>query len=169
MKLGCGCQQSFMHSHTWHNDCASGQQGPEVPSIVGRLWDTVGSPGEAEAATDCREHSGTHCIGCCWFWACLPLHGRLVQGCLPAPAAVQISQCVVLQAGQAAAPTEMDLATLLATFPPDVREEVLLTSEQELINSLPPALLAEAQALRDRAMRAYARCVCMFSSHCLAS
>ena len=55
----------------------------------------------------------------------------------------------------AAAPSEMDFATVLATFSPELREEVLLTSEEDLINSLPPALLAEAQALRQRVMQAY--------------
>lgn len=49
----------------------------------------------------------------------------------------------------------MDFATVLATFSPELREEVLLTSEEDLINSLPPALLAEAQALRQRVMQAY--------------
>ncbi len=59
-------------------------------------------------------------------------------------------------AGAAAgAGSEMDLATILATFPPDVREEVLLTSEEDVINSLPPALLAEAQQLRQRVMQHY--------------
>ena len=47
----------------------------------------------------------------------------------------------------------MDLATLLATFPQDVREDVLLHSEEAVLASLPPALLAEAQALRERSMR----------------
>lgn len=64
------------------------------------------------------------------------------------------------QAGGAAAAGlagagEMDLATILATFPPDVREEVLLTSEEDVINSLPPSLLAEAQQLRQRVMQHY--------------
>ena len=67
----------------------------------------------------------------------------------------------MLQGGAAAAGaaagagSEMDLATILATFPPDVREEVLLTSEEDVINSLPPALLAEAQQLRQRVMQHY--------------
>ncbi len=52
---------------------------------------------------------------------------------------------------QAAA--DMDVASILATFPPDVREEILLTDESVLA-ALPPALLAEAQALRERSMRA---------------
>ena len=76
------------------------------------------------------------------------------------------SQCeqagiLLLQGGAAAAGaaaragSEMDLATILATFPPDVREEVLLTSEEDVINSLPPALLAEAQQLRQRVMQHY--------------
>ncbi len=57
------------------------------------------------------------------------------------------------QAAGPAGPQEMDLATLLATFPPDVREDVLLNSEEAVLASLPPALLAEAQALRERSMR----------------
>ena len=68
--------------------------------------------------------------------------------------------CAQGQAGGAAAAGlaaagEMDLATILATFPPDVREEVLLTSEEDVINSLPPSLLAEAQQLRQRVMQHY--------------
>ena len=48
--------------------------------------------------------------------------------------------------GTAPAPApDLDIATLLATFPPDVREEVLLTSDQTMLASLTPALLAEAQ------------------------
>ena len=47
---------------------------------------------------------------------------------------------------------EMDLATVLATFPADVREEVLLTADDDLINTLPPAQLAEAQELRNRVL-----------------
>lgn len=48
-------------------------------------------------------------------------------------------------AAPAAAPAaEMDLASLLATFPPDVRDDVLLTSDEALLRTLPPALLAEA-------------------------
>ena len=65
---------------------------------------------------------------------------------------------MALQGGAAPAAgagSEMDLATILATFPPDVREEVLLTSEEDVINSLPPALLAEAQQLRQRVMQHY--------------
>ena len=39
----------------------------------------------------------------------------------------------------------MDFATMLATFPAEVREEVLLTSDESMLSSLTPALLAEAQ------------------------
>jgi len=39
---------------------------------------------------------------------------------------------------------EPDLATTLAGFPPDVREEVLLTADEAVLRQLPPALLAEA-------------------------
>jgi E3 ubiquitin-protein ligase HUWE1 len=52
-----------------------------------------------------------------------------------------------LQSGGAApaGPTDMDFATMLATFPAEVREEVLLTSDESMLATLTPALLAEAQ------------------------
>jgi len=50
----------------------------------------------------------------------------------------------------AAADEDMDLASLIATFPPDVREDVLLTSDEGLLQTLPPAILAEARSLRAR-------------------
>jgi hypothetical protein len=61
----------------------------------------------------------------------------------------------VLQAAAEATggPAELDLATTLASFPPDVRQEVLMTADEEMLAQLPPAILAEAQALRTRAMR----------------
>eukprot|EP00959_Pyramimonas_sp_CCMP1952_P036458 763240-Pyramimonas_sp.AAC.1 len=43
-------------------------------------------------------------------------------------------------------PAEMDSASIIATFPPDLREEVLLNSDESLLAALPPDLLAEAQA-----------------------
>ena len=49
----------------------------------------------------------------------------------------------------------MDMASVLASFPPEVREEVLLTSDDTMLATLPPALLAEAQALRERVIRNY--------------
>ena len=52
--------------------------------------------------------------------------------------------CLTMQGPAAPAP-DLDIATLLATFPPDVREEVLMTSDQTMLASLTPALLAEAQ------------------------
>ncbi|XP_038984362.1 E3 ubiquitin-protein ligase UPL1-like [Phoenix dactylifera] len=47
-------------------------------------------------------------------------------------------------------PVDMDNASIIATFPPDLREEVLLTSSEAVLSALPSALLAEAQMLRDR-------------------
>lgn len=49
-------------------------------------------------------------------------------------------------AAAATGPADMDFATMLATFPAEVREEVLLTSDESMLSSLTPALLAEAQA-----------------------
>ncbi|KAK9830284.1 hypothetical protein WJX72_010812 [[Myrmecia] bisecta] len=53
----------------------------------------------------------------------------------------------------AAAAADMDLASVLASFPPEVREEALLTADEAMLAQLPPALLAEAQALRERISR----------------
>eukprot|EP00818_Percolomonas_sp_WS_P010924 CAMPEP_0117451014 /NCGR_PEP_ID=MMETSP0759-20121206/8779_1 /TAXON_ID=63605 /ORGANISM="Percolomonas cosmopolitus, Strain WS" /LENGTH=1324 /DNA_ID=CAMNT_0005243581 /DNA_START=1599 /DNA_END=5573 /DNA_ORIENTATION=- len=54
------------------------------------------------------------------------------------------------------APTETnpenETATFIASLPPHLREEVLLTSEQAVIDNLPPDLAAEARALRTRYM-----------------
>ena len=49
-----------------------------------------------------------------------------------------------------ARPAELDLATTIASFPPEVREEVLLGASEDILAQLPPAILAEAQALRQR-------------------
>lgn len=68
------------------------------------------------------------------------------QGCTSA----LISDWNQRMQGNAPAPAQdLDIATLLATFPPDVREEVLLTSDQTMLASLTPALLAEAQVLTE--------------------
>ncbi|XP_022735674.1 E3 ubiquitin-protein ligase UPL1-like isoform X2 [Durio zibethinus] len=52
-------------------------------------------------------------------------------------------------------PVNMDNASIIATFPADLREEVLLTSSEAVLSALPSSLLAEAQMLRDRAMSHY--------------
>ena len=62
-------------------------------------------------------------------------------------------------AQQAAAPpsgtgAEMDMASILATFPAEVREEALLTLDDGTMNALPPNLLSEAIQVRQRAVGA---------------
>ncbi|KAH9607668.1 hypothetical protein KSS87_011637, partial [Heliosperma pusillum] len=52
-------------------------------------------------------------------------------------------------------PVDMDNASIIATLPSDLREEVLLTSSEAVLSALPSPLLAEAQMLRDRAMSHY--------------
>ncbi|XP_020586141.1 E3 ubiquitin-protein ligase UPL1-like isoform X2 [Phalaenopsis equestris] len=52
-------------------------------------------------------------------------------------------------------PVDMDNASIIATFPPELREEVLLTSSDAVLSALPSALLAEAQMLRDRVSSHY--------------
>lgn len=54
------------------------------------------------------------------------------------------------RSGAAMAGAEMDNATFLATLAPDLREEILLTSGEAFIESLPPNVAAEARVLRDR-------------------
>ncbi|CAN6556117.1 unnamed protein product [Malus baccata var. baccata] len=66
--------------------------------------------------------------------------------------AQQRAQRVALQAE---GPVDMDNASIIATFPADLREEVLLTSSEAVLSGLPSPLLAEAQMLRDRAMSHY--------------
>ncbi|XP_057417405.1 E3 ubiquitin-protein ligase UPL1-like isoform X2 [Lotus japonicus] len=77
--------------------------------------------------------------------------------------AQQRAQRVALQAeGQ---PVDMDNASIIATFPADLREEVLLTSSEAVLSALPSPLLAEAQILRDRAMSHYQARSLFGSSH----
>jgi hypothetical protein len=47
----------------------------------------------------------------------------------------------------------MDVASIIATLPPELREEVLLTADDTILRTLPPALAAEAGALQERAAR----------------
>ncbi|OVA07229.1 Ubiquitin-associated domain/translation elongation factor EF-Ts [Macleaya cordata] len=62
-------------------------------------------------------------------------------------------------------PVDMDNASIIATFPADLREEVLLTSSDAVLSALPSPLLAEAQMLRDRAMSHYHARSLFGSSH----
>ncbi|CAL5213878.1 unnamed protein product [Lathyrus oleraceus] len=62
-------------------------------------------------------------------------------------------------------PVDMDNASIIATFPADLREEVLLTSSEAVLSALPAPLLAEAQILRDRAMSHYQARSLFGSSH----
>lgn len=50
----------------------------------------------------------------------------------------------------AAEAAEMDIASFLATLAPELREEILLTSGEAFIQSLPPSVAAEARVLRER-------------------
>ncbi|KAK8600955.1 hypothetical protein V6N13_059305 [Hibiscus sabdariffa] len=52
-------------------------------------------------------------------------------------------------------PVEMDTVSIIATFPSDLREEVLLTSSDAIISNLTPALVAEANMLRERFAHRY--------------
>ncbi|KAJ4962286.1 hypothetical protein NE237_022225 [Protea cynaroides] len=52
-------------------------------------------------------------------------------------------------------PVEMDAVSIIATFPLDLREEVLLTSSDAILSNLTPALVAEANMLRERFAHRY--------------
>ncbi|XP_010277573.1 PREDICTED: E3 ubiquitin-protein ligase UPL2-like isoform X2 [Nelumbo nucifera] len=52
-------------------------------------------------------------------------------------------------------PVEMDAVSIIATFPSDLREEVLLTSSDSILAHLSPALIAEANMLRERLSHRY--------------
>ncbi|TVU50517.1 hypothetical protein EJB05_01890 [Eragrostis curvula] len=52
-------------------------------------------------------------------------------------------------------PVEMDAVSIIATFPNEIREEVLLTSPDTLLATLTPALVAEANMLRERFAHRY--------------
>ena len=53
---------------------------------------------------------------------------------------------------------DMDTASFIATLTPELRQEVLLTMTEEVLRTLPPELVAEAQIVRERmAQRAGAR------------
>ncbi|XP_031479304.1 E3 ubiquitin-protein ligase UPL1-like [Nymphaea colorata] len=52
-------------------------------------------------------------------------------------------------------PVEMDTVSIIATFPSDLREEVLLTSSDAILANLTPALVAEANMLRERFAHRY--------------
>lgn len=52
-------------------------------------------------------------------------------------------------------PVEMDTVSIIATFPSELREEVLLTSSDAILANLTPALVAEANLLRERFAHRY--------------
>ncbi|XP_019414794.1 PREDICTED: E3 ubiquitin-protein ligase UPL1-like isoform X2 [Lupinus angustifolius] len=54
-------------------------------------------------------------------------------------------------------PVEMDTVSIIATFPSEIREEVLLTSSDAVLANLTPALVAEANMLRERFAHRYSR------------
>jgi E3 ubiquitin-protein ligase HUWE1 len=52
--------------------------------------------------------------------------------------------------GQDLGPVEMDTASILLTFPPALREQVLLEQGEDIMDHLPPELAAEARAIAQR-------------------
>jgi E3 ubiquitin-protein ligase HUWE1 len=56
----------------------------------------------------------------------------------------------VAPAGDDLGPVEMDTASILLTFPPALREQVLLEQGADIMDHLPPELAAEARAIAQR-------------------
>lgn len=50
---------------------------------------------------------------------------------------------------------DMDNASFLASLPPDLREEILLQATDEILATLPPNLVAEAQARRSLSLYSF--------------
>lgn len=46
---------------------------------------------------------------------------------------------------------EMDNASIIASMAPELREDILMTLDESVLNTLPPHVIAEAQILRERA------------------
>lgn len=61
--------------------------------------------------------------------------------------------------GQAVSASEMDTASILATFPPDLRETVLMEHGDQLMDQLPPDMAAHARALADRMRGSFTRAI----------
>ncbi|CAG8574804.1 10676_t:CDS:2, partial [Dentiscutata heterogama] len=57
------------------------------------------------------------------------------------------------------AAAEMDTASFFASLDPQLRQTVLLEQDEMVLASLPPAIVAEANALRERASRRYTNAV----------
>lgn len=55
-----------------------------------------------------------------------------------------------LASGQAAIAQDMDTASILASFPEELRQSVLMEQGDELMDQLPPEMAAQARALADR-------------------
>jgi E3 ubiquitin-protein ligase HUWE1 len=55
-------------------------------------------------------------------------------------------------ASQGRGPSDTDAATVLATMPRELREEIFLTSAESFLESLPAHMAAEARAVRERVM-----------------
>ena len=52
---------------------------------------------------------------------------------------------------------EMDNASFIASLAPGLREEVLMSAEEDFLNSLPPDIIAEAHLLQERASSTFQR------------
>ncbi|KAF0392672.1 E3 ubiquitin-protein ligase HUWE1 [Gigaspora margarita] len=66
---------------------------------------------------------------------------------------------IIRQRTSEPAAAEMDTASFFASLDPQLRQTVLLEQDEMVLASLPPAIVAEANALRERASRRYTNAV----------
>mmetsp|Transcript_8385 Transcript_8385/g.16642 ORF Transcript_8385/g.16642 Transcript_8385/m.16642 type:complete len:2837 (+) Transcript_8385:32-8542(+) len=83
----------------------------------------------------------------------LPDNSEISEEFLQALPAELRQEVLDSQRPPARAPQEIDNASFIASLTPDLRREVLLSANEELLNSLPPELVAEARALQERIHR----------------
>ena len=60
----------------------------------------------------------------------------------------RILERAAAEGGASAVETDMDPASFMATLPPELRQEILTTSDETFLNALPEEYAAEAQSLR---------------------
>eukprot|EP01012_Entosiphon_sulcatum_P054118 TRINITY_DN7464_c0_g1_i1.p1 TRINITY_DN7464_c0_g1~~TRINITY_DN7464_c0_g1_i1.p1 ORF type:complete len:3554 (-),score=564.91 TRINITY_DN7464_c0_g1_i1:189-10850(-) len=69
----------------------------------------------------------------------------------------QQQQAAPVATGPPPTAAEMDTGSFLATLTPELRQEILMTSDDAFLATLPPEMASEAYALRERALMRHAR------------
>ena len=102
-----------------------------------------------EAIAQARQDQQRGKVSCAWY-ACT-CQNTLTRR--PFSAAEREQQAAAEPPADPSNAEEMDQASFLATLNPELRNEILLTADESFLASLPPQIVAEANALRERAAR----------------